>query len=152
MFIYTYIAFLYPTIVPAPHSSSTADLGTVDASLRKVHETAIIWATTNAVNVTDGLDGLAAGSALMGFGAFALIGYWLFRNPDVYDGAVNPLDMGVFAAAFAGGCLGFLWWIPVSKCVRAEQFLLLPGLPEALSIFFNNGFDGFDDLLSLEWI
>ncbi len=70
----------------------------------------IIWATTNAVNVTDGLDGLAAGSALMGFGAFALIGYWLFRNPDVYDLAVNPLDMGVFAAAFAGGCLGFLWW------------------------------------------
>ncbi|MFT4864675.1 MAG: phospho-N-acetylmuramoyl-pentapeptide-transferase [Ilumatobacter sp.] len=70
----------------------------------------IIWATTNAVNVTDGLDGLAAGSALMGFGAFALIGYWLFRNPDVYDMAVNPLDMGVFAAAFAGGCLGFLWW------------------------------------------
>ena len=65
---------------------------------------------SNAVNLTDGLDGLAAGSALMGFGAFALIGYWLFRNPDVYDGAVNPLDMGVFAAAFAGGCLGFLWW------------------------------------------
>ncbi len=70
----------------------------------------IIWATTNAVNVTDGLDGLAAGSAAMGFAAFALIGYWLFRNPDIYDHAVNPLDMGVLAAAFAGGCLGFLWW------------------------------------------
>ena len=70
----------------------------------------IIWATTNAVNVTDGLDGLAGGSALMGFGAFMIIGYWAFRNPDVYSEVVNPLDMGVMAAAFAGGCLGFLWW------------------------------------------
>ncbi|MEO1058300.1 MAG: phospho-N-acetylmuramoyl-pentapeptide-transferase [Actinomycetota bacterium] len=71
---------------------------------------AIVWATTNAVNVTDGLDGLAAGSALMGFGAFTAIAYWTFRNPDFYPDVVNPLDMGVLAAAFAGGCLGFLWW------------------------------------------
>ena len=70
----------------------------------------IIWATTNAVNVTDGLDGLASGSALMGFGAFTIIAYWAFRNPDIYSTVVNPLDMGVFSAAFAGGCLGFLWW------------------------------------------
>lgn len=70
----------------------------------------IIWATTNAVNVTDGLDGLASGSALMGFGAFMIIAYWAFRNPEIYRTVVNPLDMGVFAAAFAGGCLGFLWW------------------------------------------
>ena len=71
---------------------------------------AIIWATTNAVNVTDGLDGLAAGSALMGFGAFVIISYLAFRNSDLYPSVVNPLDMGVIAAAFAGGCLGFLWW------------------------------------------
>jgi phospho-N-acetylmuramoyl-pentapeptide-transferase len=70
----------------------------------------IVWATTNAVNVTDGLDGLAGGSALMGFGAFMIIGYWAFRNPEVYDAVVNPLDMGVMAAGFAGACLGFLWW------------------------------------------
>ena len=70
----------------------------------------IIWATTNAVNVTDGLDGLAGGSALMGFGAFTIIAYWSFRNPELYTEVVNPLDMGVFAAAFAGACLGFLWW------------------------------------------
>ena len=69
----------------------------------------IVWATTNAVNVTDGLDGLAGGSALMGFAAFTIIGYWVFRNPDLYQ-VVNPLDMGVLAAAFAGACLGFLWW------------------------------------------
>jgi phospho-N-acetylmuramoyl-pentapeptide-transferase len=70
----------------------------------------IIWATTNAVNVTDGLDGLAGGSALMGFGAFVIIGFWAFRNPDIYGAVVNPLDMTVLAAAFAGACMGFLWY------------------------------------------
>lgn len=71
---------------------------------------AIIWATTNAVNVTDGLDGLAGGSAMMAFGAFVIIGYLLFRNDEIYGAVVNPLDMGVMAAAFAGACGGFLWY------------------------------------------
>jgi len=70
----------------------------------------MIWATSNAVNVTDGLDGLAGGSAMMGFLAFTIIAYWEFRNPGVYGDVVNPLDLAVLAAAFAGGCAGFLWF------------------------------------------
>ncbi|MEN9505209.1 MAG: phospho-N-acetylmuramoyl-pentapeptide-transferase [Actinomycetota bacterium] len=70
----------------------------------------IIWATTNAVNVTDGLDGLAGGSALLGFLAFTIIAYWAFRNPDIYGAVVNPLDLAVVAAGFAGACGGFLWF------------------------------------------
>jgi phospho-N-acetylmuramoyl-pentapeptide-transferase len=70
----------------------------------------LIWATTNAVNITDGLDGLAGGSAMMGFGAFTIICYWAFRNPDVYGAVVNPLDLAVVAASFAGACAGFLWY------------------------------------------
>ncbi|MEY4361548.1 MAG: phospho-N-acetylmuramoyl-pentapeptide-transferase [Actinomycetota bacterium] len=74
----------------------------------------MMWATTNAVNVTDGLDGLAGGSALFGFLAFTIIGYWSFRNPEIYGvlagGTVNPLDLAVLSAAFAGACGGFLWW------------------------------------------
>ena len=70
----------------------------------------IIWATSNAVNVTDGLDGLAGGSALLGFLAYTIIAYWAFRNPEIYSGVVNPLDLAVLAAAFAGACGGFLWW------------------------------------------
>jgi phospho-N-acetylmuramoyl-pentapeptide-transferase len=70
----------------------------------------MVWATTNAVNVTDGLDGLAAGSAMFGFGAFGLIAYFAFRNSDIYAAIVNPLDLAVLAAAMAGACGGFLWW------------------------------------------
>jgi phospho-N-acetylmuramoyl-pentapeptide-transferase len=69
----------------------------------------MVWSTTNAVNVTDGLDGLAAGSALFGFLTFTVIAYWAFRNPDVYH-LVNPLDLAVFSASLAGACGGFLWW------------------------------------------
>lgn len=70
----------------------------------------IIFATTNAVNVTDGLDGLAGGSALLAFLAFTIIAYWAFRNPDIYASVVNPLDLAAIAVAFAGGCAGFLWY------------------------------------------
>lgn len=69
----------------------------------------MVWSTTNAVNVTDGLDGLAAGSATFGFLAFTIIAYWAFRNPRIYD-IVNPLDLAVLSAALAGACGGFLWW------------------------------------------
>jgi phospho-N-acetylmuramoyl-pentapeptide-transferase len=62
------------------------------------------------VNVTDGLDGLAGGSALLAFLAFTIIAYWAFRNEDIYPAVVNPLDLAAIAVAFAGGCAGFLWY------------------------------------------
>ena len=67
----------------------------------------IIFATANAVNVTDGLDGLAAGSALFGFIAFTGFAFWALRNPAIYGDVVNPYDLAVLAAAFAGACAGF---------------------------------------------
>jgi phospho-N-acetylmuramoyl-pentapeptide-transferase len=79
------------------------------AALWVVWTSLMVWATTNAVNVTDGHDGLAAGSATFGFLAFTVIAYWAFRNPDLYH-LVNPLDLAVFSIAFAGACGGFLWW------------------------------------------
>ena len=69
----------------------------------------LILGSTNAVNLTDGLDGLAAGSAILGFAAFTVIGFWAFRNPDVY-GYPHALDLAVVAAAMLGACTGFLWW------------------------------------------
>ncbi len=78
--------------------------------------TITIFSTTNAVNVTDGLDGLAGGSALFGFFAFTVIAFWNFRNPSIYGvgselgGTINPLDLAIIAVSFAGACIGFLWW------------------------------------------
>lgn len=69
----------------------------------------LILGSTNAVNLTDGLDGLAAGSAALGFAAFTVIGFWAFRNPEFY-GYPHALDLAVVAAAMLGACTGFLWW------------------------------------------
>lgn len=69
----------------------------------------VIMAFTNAVNLTDGLDGLAAGSSVFGFAAFTIIGFWAFRNPEIYDVA-HALDLAVVASAMLGACTGFLWW------------------------------------------
>ncbi len=69
----------------------------------------LILGTTNAVNLTDGLDGLAAGSAAFGFIAYTIIGFWAFSNPDPYE-LVHALDVAVVAAAMLGSCVGFLWW------------------------------------------
>jgi phospho-N-acetylmuramoyl-pentapeptide-transferase len=69
----------------------------------------LILATTNAFNLTDGLDGLSSGSAILSFSAFVVIGFWAFRHPDVYA-LPHALDLAVVAAAMLGGCAGFLWW------------------------------------------
>jgi len=66
-------------------------------------------ATSNAVNFTDGLDGLVAGSSTFSFAVIAIIGYWEFRHFSIYQLAPS-LDLGLIAVAFVGSCLGFLWW------------------------------------------
>ena len=77
----------------------------------------IVTATTNAVNVTDGLDGLAAGAAIFAFGAYLIIGFWQSAQNCAYTGGEagcyvvrDPLDLAVISAAFLGGVAGFLWW------------------------------------------
>ncbi len=69
----------------------------------------LIMAMSNGVNLTDGVDGLAAGSSIFGFVAFTVIGFWAFRNNDIYQ-IEHALDLAVVAAAMLGGCIGFLWW------------------------------------------
>jgi phospho-N-acetylmuramoyl-pentapeptide-transferase len=69
----------------------------------------VIVASSNAVNLTDGLDGLAAGSGTFCFGVLAIIGYWQFRHYSIYR-LHAALDLGLVAVALVGACLGFLWW------------------------------------------
>lgn len=76
----------------------------------------MVTATSNGVNLTDGLDGLATGASVMTFLAFILIGVWEFGQSCAVAATNNcyqvrdPLDLAVLAAAFAGSCTGFLWW------------------------------------------
>ncbi|MCW4602859.1 phospho-N-acetylmuramoyl-pentapeptide-transferase [Janibacter hoylei] len=82
----------------------------------------ILWAnlmiagTSNGVNLTDGLDGLATGSSVMVFGAYVVISIWQFNQncqispvANCYD-VRDPLDLAVVAASATGACFGFLWW------------------------------------------
>lgn len=78
----------------------------------------MVTATSNGVNLTDGLDGLATGASVMTFLSFILIGVWEFGQScaiavDAASGCYavrDPLDLAVLAAALAGACTGFLWW------------------------------------------
>ncbi len=72
----------------------------------------MITGFANGANFADGMDGLAAGSGALMFGAYTIIGFWQFRNPAVYELApgVDASDLAVVSAAMLGGLLGFLWW------------------------------------------
>jgi phospho-N-acetylmuramoyl-pentapeptide-transferase len=69
----------------------------------------LVYATTNGVNLADGLDGLAAGSSIFVFSCLMAIGFWAFRHFDTYQ-INHALDLAVVAAAMTGACAGFLWW------------------------------------------
>jgi len=72
---------------------------------------AVVWIIgfSNGVNLTDGLDGLAAGSSILGFAAYTVICFWQFRNFDVYQN-FHAQDLAVVSVSMLGGCMGFLWW------------------------------------------
>ncbi|MEE8456899.1 MAG: phospho-N-acetylmuramoyl-pentapeptide-transferase [Acidimicrobiia bacterium] len=69
----------------------------------------MLTATANAVNLTDGLDGLVAGSSALVFGSYVLIAFWQSRNASFY-GVEGSLDIALFAAAALGAVVAFLWW------------------------------------------
>ena len=76
----------------------------------------IVAATSNGLNLTDGLDGLATGSSVMVFGAYTLVNIWQNNQScEITPGRTcyevrDPLDLAVIAAAITGACFGFLWW------------------------------------------
>ncbi len=82
------------------------DLGPV---LFVVWSVVLIIGFANAVNLTDGLDGLAGGSAVFSYASYVVIAFWIFRHVDVYQ-VPEALDLAVMGAAMTGACLGFLWW------------------------------------------
>ncbi len=87
----------------------------------------IIWivfitvSASNAVNLADGLDGLAAGASIFAIGSYVIIGFWQFQqscfNASVaienqfkcYD-VSQPFELATIATAIVGALIGFLWW------------------------------------------
>lgn len=102
----------------------------------------LVSAWSNAVNFTDGLDGLAGGAMAMVTAAYVLITFWQYRNacataPEL--GCYNvrdPLDLALIAAATAGACVGFLWWnaAPAKIFMGDTGSLALGGVMAGLSV------------------
>ncbi|MBH0780109.1 phospho-N-acetylmuramoyl-pentapeptide-transferase [Nocardia bovistercoris] len=102
----------------------------------------IVVGTSNAVNLTDGLDGLAAGSMSLVMGGYVIITFWQYYHacatkPEA--GCYNvrdPLDLALVAAAGAAACIGFLWWnaAPAKIFMGDTGSLALGGLLAGMAI------------------
>ncbi len=105
----------------APASQAISFIRVIDWRLPAI--VIIIWVlimiigASNAVNLSDGLDGLATGASMMVFAAYTLVEIWQNNQfceyrpgPQCYNDIRDPLDLAVVAAAITGACFGFLWW------------------------------------------
>jgi phospho-N-acetylmuramoyl-pentapeptide-transferase len=105
----------------------------------------ILASSSNGVNLTDGLDGLASGSSILVLSAFVFISFWQFRHtcalipgdPACYPVDVNAaLDVAIVAGAAVGATAGFLWWnaAPARIFMGDTGALALGGLMGALAV------------------
>ena len=71
----------------------------------------VMVGASNAVNITDGVDGLAAGSGTFCFFVLSVMAYWIFRHESIYHVLpASAIDLALVSVALAGACVGFLWW------------------------------------------
>ena len=99
-----------------------AALGAIGIVLFVIWINVIVVSTSNAVNVADGLDGLATGSAILAIASYIVIAFWQFNqncfNPNLdaelgykcYEVRSDSLDVAIVSAAIAAALIGFLWW------------------------------------------
>ncbi len=109
----------------------------------------IVSGTSNGVNLTDGMDGLASGSTVLVMSAYVVIAFWQFRHscsspplhsPGCYDlPARDTQDLAIAAAAMMGATAGFLWWnAPPARIFMGDTgSLSLGGTLAALALFTN---------------
>jgi len=102
--------------------------------------TFIVTAVSNGANITDGLDGLAAGvSAIIGagLGVFVYVsGNYVFADYLNIMYIPNLAELSVFIGAFVGGCIGFLWYnaYPAQVFMGDTGSLALGGIIASLAI------------------
>ena len=107
----------------------------------------ILTSSSNAMNLTDGLDGLASGASTLVLSAYVFIAFWQFRHTCIggppeacYPVDIDAmLDTAIVAAAMMGAVTGFLWWnaAPARIFMGDTGSLALGGLLGALAITTN---------------
>jgi len=111
-----------------------------------IFTTFILIGTTNAVNITDGLDGLASGLSIIAFGTFAIFAYIIGRGDyTLYLGLFYLPDAGeltVFCLAMVGSLFGFLWYntYPAQVFMGDTGALALGGGLGAVAILLKSEF------------
>ena len=116
--------------------------GVVAAIIFVIWVNFLMTAWTNAVNLTDGLDGLASGSSMIAFAGYAIIAFWesYHIKGGTHEGfsyaVSDPLDLTIIACCAAVACFGFLWYNsnPATIFMGDTGSLALGGLFAALSI------------------
>jgi phospho-N-acetylmuramoyl-pentapeptide-transferase len=98
----------------------------------------VIAGTANGVNLTDGLDGLAAGTgiiALITFTAISVVTYIRSGNPGGKSN--NRLDLAIVGAALIGATIGFLWYnaFPAEVIMGDTGAMAIGGALAAMAIF-----------------
>ena len=108
--------------------------------------TFILTGASNAVNLTDGLDGLATGLTAIAAGTFAIFAY-LIGRVDTSSALLifyvrGAGELTVFCAAVLGACIGFLWYnaAPAQVFMGDTGSLALGGALGAVSILLKSEF------------
>ena len=110
----------------------------------------LITAWSNAVNLTDGMDGLAAGCSTIVFAGYTMIGIWQ-SNQSCQGGYAqalgcyevrDPRDLTMIAISLMSACLGFLWWnaAPAKIFMGDTGSLALGGAVAGLSVLTRTEF------------
>jgi phospho-N-acetylmuramoyl-pentapeptide-transferase len=111
-----------------------------------VFTTFILVGTSNAVNITDGLDGLASGLSAIAFGTFAIFSYIIGRSDYSRNLLVFYLqgsgELTVFCLAMVGALIGFLWYNthPAQVFMGDTGALALGGALGAVAILLKSEF------------
>lgn len=148
--------FLGQAVVAIAFAFIAVEAGDVSTNLSAIRDTGIAlgvlfypWvfvllsATSNSVNLTDGLDGLASGSAVLVLSGYVIISFWQYRHPcsvllpGCYSMPINPsLDTAILAGGAVGAVAGFLWWnaAPAQIFMGDTGSLAIGGLIGALAV------------------
>jgi phospho-N-acetylmuramoyl-pentapeptide-transferase len=105
----------------------------------------MVAAASNAMNLTDGLDGLASGSSALVLAAYVIISFWEARHSCFVSAparacyavrALPALDVAIVASGALGAVAGFLWWnaAPAKIFMGDTGSLALGGLLAGLAI------------------